>query len=209
MRFLGFVAASDSTRCRTGLTSFPTQTVGTGRELQLAYTSVMSRLRRLLESRRIFFVTTHFVAGALPISGAERDIVLQCMAKTRARRGCMILGYCLMPTHLHLMLIPSDSDTMGNVMREIKLTSSKQVSAMRGKAGKFWQARSFDRIMRDRKELSETLEYIHLNPVKDGLVRGPQNWKWSSWAAWQTPGTCESLVDVIELPIDERTPLQW
>ena len=117
-------------------------------------------------------------------------------------------AYCLMPTHLHLIVITADNDTLGNVMREVKITASKRVSALRGRSGKLWQARSFDRIMRNGKELGETLDYVHFNPVKDGLVAVPGDWKWSSWAAWQKRNV-EIPVDIIELPADERIPLRW
>ncbi|HEU5412086.1 MAG TPA: hypothetical protein VFU57_13795 [Candidatus Acidoferrales bacterium] len=119
-----------------------------------------------------------------------------------------MMAYCLMPTHLHLIVIPEDSDTLGNVMRETKITASKRLSAARGRPGKLWQARSFDRIMRNGKELGETLDYIHLNPVKDGLVAAPGDWKWSSWAAWQNVKT-DIRVDIMDLPVDGRVPLRW
>ncbi|MHB8411680.1 MAG: REP-associated tyrosine transposase [Candidatus Acidiferrales bacterium] len=173
------------------------------------YTFGMSRLRRLHESRRIFFITTHFERTAAPVTEAERNIILQSMMQARANRHFLLLAYCLMPTHLHLLLIPPESDTMGNAMREIKIRSSKQLSAMRGRHGKLWQARSFDRIMRNRKELSETIDYIHQNPVKDGLAKAPGDWKWSSWTAWQKCGDAVIPIDIIDLPADEEAPLRW
>ncbi|MGH9728409.1 MAG: REP-associated tyrosine transposase [Candidatus Acidiferrales bacterium] len=169
----------------------------------------MSRLRRLLESHRVFFITTHFVPEVLPIADSERDIILQSLAETRARRKLMLLAYCLMPTHLHLLVAPSDDDRLSGVMREVKIRSAKRIQASRRTQKMVWQARYFDRIMRHRQELSETLEYIHLNPVKDGLVKTADKWPWSSWPGWQTDGHPPILVDRIDLAIDAKTPLRW
>jgi len=169
----------------------------------------MSRLRRLLESRRIFFVTTHFASAVLPIAHSEYVIILQSLAEARLHRKFLLLAYCLMPTHLHLLVAPSDEDRLSGVMREIKIRSAKRMRAARPKQKTLWQARYFDRIMRHRQELSETLDYIHLNPVKDGLVKSPDRWPWSSWPGWQTGGNPPIPVDRIDLAIDGTAPLRW
>lgn len=114
-----------------------------------------------------------------------------------------------MPTHLHLLIAPSDSDRLSNVMREIKIRSAKQIRTAHPEQKTLWQSRYFDRIMRHRQELSETLDYIHLNPVKDGLVKSLDLWPWSSWAGWQTGGNPAIPVDRIDLAIDGRAPLRW
>lgn len=169
----------------------------------------MSRLRRLLESRRIFFITTHFASQALPIAHSEFAIILQSLAETRVHRKSLLLAYCLMPTHLHLLVAPSNDDRLSSAMREVKIRSAKRMRAARPQQKTLWQARYFDRIMRHRQEFSETLNYIHLNPVKDGLVNSPDRWPWSSWSGWQTDGNPPVPVDRVDLAIDGRSPLRW
>jgi len=44
-----------------------------------------------------------------------------------------------------------------------------------------WQPRFFDRALRTVKEYNEKVEYIHLNPVRAGLVSRPEDWRWSSY----------------------------
>jgi hypothetical protein len=48
-------------------------------------------------------------------------------------------------------------------------------------AGSFWQKRYYDRNLRDHREFVLKIGYIHRNPVKRGLVRSPEEWKWSSY----------------------------
>ena len=47
--------------------------------------------------------------------------------------------------------------------------------------GSFWQKRYYDRNVRDAREFSIKLRYLHRNPVKRGLVIDPTEWKWSSF----------------------------
>ncbi|MGC1106206.1 MAG: transposase [Candidatus Acidiferrales bacterium] len=162
-----------------------------------------------MESHRVFFITTHFAREALPISDLERDGVLRSLDETRIRRGFLLLAYCVMPTHLHLVIVPSDSDAVSGVMREIKIRAAKRICLLRDGREQVWQARYFDRIMRHRQELSETLDYVHFNPVKDGLVENAARWPWSSWRGWQTGGEPPIPVDRIDLAIDGRTLLRW
>ena len=48
-------------------------------------------------------------------------------------------------------------------------------------SGSFWQKRYYDRNVRDAREFSIKLRYLHRNPVKRGLVSDPTEWKWSSF----------------------------
>ncbi len=45
----------------------------------------------------------------------------------------------------------------------------------------FWQQRYYDRNVRDAREFSVKLSYLHRNPAKRGLVKEPGDWKWSSF----------------------------
>ena len=168
----------------------------------------MSRLRRLALADRIFFVTTHFQESALPISNLEKTAILEVLHATRARRKFQLFAYVVMPTHVHLLFSPTDKDTLIAIMREFKMRASKAILKTRGASGGFWQARSFDRIVRTPKEFAKTLLYIHFNAVKDGLVDEPSKWKWSSWAAYQLDRN-EAAIPVVfaNLPTDENSRL--
>ena len=169
----------------------------------------MSRLRRLLTTHRVFFVTAHFTRQVLPITREERSLILRCLAKTRERRRFLMMAYVVMPTHIHLLFAPHNDDAVSVVMREIKLRAAKQIQEGRAGCGSLWQARFFDRIVRHPKEWRETIEYIHGNPVKDRLVEKAGEWPWSSWGAYQPGGAAPVPVDFVEMPLDDYTPLAW
>ena len=65
------------------------------------------------------------------------------------------------------------------------------INVRRGERGELWQDRFFDRALGTVKEYNETVEYIHLNPVRRGLVTRATDWKWSS-AHEQEPQSSKS-----------------
>ena len=62
-----------------------------------------------------------------------------------------------------------------------------------GADGELWQPRFFDRALRTVKEYNEKVEYIHLNPVRAGLVSRPEDWRWSSYNEYAGMSAEESV----------------
>jgi REP element-mobilizing transposase RayT len=61
--------------------------------------------------------------------------------------------------------------SISRVMKSIKVGSTLRIKAGRKESGVLWPARFFDRALRSVKEYNEKVEYIHLNPVRGGLVK--------------------------------------
>jgi hypothetical protein len=66
----------------------------------------MSRLRRIADRDRIFFVTTNLAPRVCAFSSAERDLVLRHLSRRHTQSDFLLFGYVVMPTHLHLLLMP-------------------------------------------------------------------------------------------------------
>ena len=95
------------------------------------------------------------------------------------------------------------------VMESIKVGSTLRINAGRGERGLLWQPRFFDRALRRVKEYYEKVEYIHLNPVRAGLLKRAEEWQWSSVQDY-TGGLCATFrpnrtlaSDRVLLPTDE------
>ena len=86
-----------------------------------------------------------------------------------------------------------------------------RINAGRKEPGLLWQPRFFDRALRSVREYYEKVEYIHLNPVRAGLVKRAEDWPWSSvhdYSGSLSAGVSANpilAVDRILLPADERT----
>jgi REP-associated tyrosine transposase len=163
----------------------------------------MSRLRRLQLSGRIFFVTCNVLRTRLRFADADYKCLADSLAIVRARRGYLLAGYVFMPDHWHALILPTPTDTIDLIMNGIKTTAARKVNRQRVTRGPLWHSRYFDRIMRTVKELHETLEYMHLNPVRAGLVSEPGLWPWSSYNCFGGSGSRPLEVDNLNLPPEE------
>ena len=101
--------------------------------------------------------------------------IAYCVKKYNSK----LIGYVFMPSHIHLLIL-IDGDNLGSLMRDFKKYTSQKIAADLGISGGIWMPR-YDRVViRSEKILRQKLEYIHRNPVKSGLVKNPEDWKWSS-----------------------------
>jgi putative transposase len=161
--------------------------------------------------------------GRLPLLGhpAIRDLVAKHLAAARLRCGFQLYAWVIMPEHLHVVLQPDvKAWPVSKVMVAIKQPIAQRVIYRwrrlnapilprlldsDGKA-RFWQeGGGFDRNIRDRPELGKEIRYIHLNPVKRGLVFRPQDWPWSSARWYLGDHTGPVPIDPLPPPMDTFT----
>lgn len=108
--------------------------------------------------------------------------------------GVIVLGYCLMPNHVHLILQPSDTDGLRAALAEAHRRYSRRVNFREGWRGYLWQGR-FASAPMDEPHLSACARYVELNPVRARLVGAVQDWPWSSARA-HLEGRDDGLVSV-------------
>jgi REP element-mobilizing transposase RayT len=91
-----------------------------------------------------------------------------------------LICYCIMPNHVHLVFrLLSETQSVSDIMKKIKGTTARECNKLLKRTGKFWQAVSFDRLIRDANEMYNIINYVLNNPVKAGLVDKPDDWKYS------------------------------
>lgn len=92
----------------------------------------------------------------------------------------LLICYSIMPNHFHLVFkLLKNNKGISKIMQSIKRISALGCNKILNSAGKFWQDESFDRFVRDEKELYSVVKYVLLNPVKAGLVENWHEWKYS------------------------------
>jgi putative transposase len=89
-------------------------------------------------------------------------------------------GWVLMPDHVHLVLQPERGD-LADVMRRFKSLSWRACRSRASLKTRLWQDGFHDRGIRSQRHLEMTLDYVHRNPVRAGLVDEPAHWPWSSF----------------------------
>jgi putative transposase len=162
-------------------------------------------LKRYYGQKHLHFITCSCYRR-LPLLGSARvrNLLVKILGEVRGRYGFALVGYVVMPEHVHLLISEPKKGTPGTVMQVFKQRVSRKLrdkGHRRASAGQlrlrfegqdglrqFWQRRFHDFNVWSSKKRIEKLEYMHLNPVKRKLVGHPKDWAWSSYAAYAGRG---------------------
>jgi putative transposase len=93
-----------------------------------------------------------------------------------------LLCYCIMGNHVHFIAYKFNKP-VNHVMDSLKTFTARKINKALGRTGALWQREYYDRLIRDRNDLSNKVDYVLNNPVKIGLVNQWQQWPWS----WKHP----------------------
>jgi putative transposase len=124
------------------------------------------------------------------------SLLREAAEKAEAEIWC----YCLMPNHVHIIIVPSDEDGLRRTFADAHRRYTGYVNARMRVTGHLWQGR-FGSVVMDEEHLAHAIRYVSLNPVRAGLVERAQDWPWSS-AACHLLGRNSELVNVA--PVLER-----
>ena len=102
-----------------------------------------------------------------------------------------IYAYCLMPNHIHL-LIKEGTEPLGQTFRRIGASFVYWYNLKYGRAGHLFQDRYKSEVVEDDGYLLTVVRYIHRNPVKAGLCREPEEYRYSSFARYESDPLIES-----------------
>jgi putative transposase len=171
-------------------------------------------LHRFYGGRDLHFLTfSCYQRQPLFNSAARCDLFLQILERIRCRYRLVVLGYVVMPEHVHLLVSEPQRANLSIAIQALKLGVVRSLiisgeetaaavtprsrkrsetwgtpSANGGrKSSRFWQARFYDFNVWTEKKRIEKLRYIHRNPVVRGLVESPEQWQWSSFR-WYLSG---------------------
>jgi putative transposase len=116
------------------------------------------------------------------------------IAKACRECGTEVWAYCLMPNHVHLVLVPQYEDSLRDTLAEAHRRYTRQINFREGWRGHLWQER-FHSFVMDERYLLATVRYVERNPVAARLCLRPQQWRWSSARA-HLAGADDELVQV-------------
>ena len=105
-----------------------------------------------------------------------------------------ILAYCIMPTHLHLLLHQLKDDGISIYMKNLLNSYTRYFNTRNHRRGPLWQGRFRSVLVKDNDQLLHLTRYIHLNPTSDNLVDRPEDWPYSSYREYLSgveDGLCE------------------
>jgi putative transposase len=155
----------------------------------------LKRFQQSAQSHFVTFTCYHRRRGF--DSPAVYDLLVQVLEQMRRRFALCVYGYVVMPEHVHLLLSEPQRGLLADALHYLKLSFAKRlvpqvrlVAQVRAPvlganlgvpSGVFWRKRYYDRNVRNEREFVDKLRYIHRNPVKAGLCKLPEDWRWSSF----------------------------
>ncbi len=126
-----------------------------------------------------------------------RNIFVEILNDVRNRYGFSLVGYVVMPDHIHLLIGEPAIGTPSTVIQVLKQRVSRRLrQKTRAFSGqrewafaqdesylpRFWQRRFYDFNVWSLKKRVEKLHYMHINPLKRKLADHPMDWPWSSFS---------------------------
>jgi putative transposase len=122
-----------------------------------------------------------------------RDLV----GEAARRVGSSIWSYCLMPNHVHLIIVPSHEDGLRMTFSDAHRRYTGFINARHRWTGHLWQGR-YGAVAMDEAHLMAAARYVALNPVRARMVQRAEDWPWSSARA-HLDGKNDGLVEVAPL----------
>ncbi|HEU5291834.1 MAG TPA: transposase [Cyclobacteriaceae bacterium] len=165
----------------------------------------MSRKYKFWDDERLYFISyavVHWIDVFIRVD--YKYELLECWKYCCKDKGLEIYGWCIMPSHVH-MIIGTNKDKLEDIVRDMKSYTSRRMRKaiqehpqesrrewmlwMMERAGRkngnnnnfqFWQQHNQPIELNTNKLMDQTLEYIHNNPVESGFVDVPEEWLFSS-----------------------------
>jgi putative transposase len=153
-------------------------------------------LHRYYGAGHLHYITTSCYHRSAWFAGeANRDLFVEVLEQVRRRYHFVVVGYVVMPEHVHLLLSEPERGNPSVVMQAIKQGFARRLlgrmrsardprqsdlSSLSFNLQHVWQRRFYDFVVRTYEKRQEKLHYIHQNPVRASPVLEPWQWRWSS-----------------------------
>jgi putative transposase len=163
-----------------------------------------------------YFFTVNLLERSSSALVTHIDVLRGAVRRVRASRPFHIDAWVVLPDHMHaIWTLPPDDSDYSSRWKAIKIVFAKAlpkterlsaVRAARGERG-IWQRRFWEHTIRDEHDYAAHMDYVHINPVKHGLVGSVRDWPHSSFHRCVAQGVYP--VDwagegVSDLPVGER-----
>jgi putative transposase len=139
----------------------------------------MPRKPRIFADGAIYHVYCRFAHGARVFAGEEQARrFINILHDVKRTDELTIFAWCVMPTHYHVALRTARLP----LWRSLRLIQGRFAvwhNRSRRTLGPLWQGRYKARLVSEQSDLERLVAYIHLNPVKAGLVRSPAAYRLS------------------------------
>lgn len=150
----------------------------------------MVRYRRAEVAGGCYFLTLALQDRRSDLLFKSAALLRRCLQNTQVRLHFRVPALVVLPDHLHMLMVlpPDDADFSAR----IRMLKASFVGALRQQVGSevrtnakgeanIWQRRFWEHLIRDEQDYCHHVDYIHINPLKHGLVTRVRDWPFSSF----------------------------
>lgn len=154
------------------------------------------RATRKLNTPNLVFHISQRATGKEPLFLEDDDYLFMLGLQKEIARSYLltIYAFCLMPNHVHLLLSPKENN-LYDAMRGLFSRYAMRFNRKYERKGHLFGGPYRQAVCLDDSYLLAASLYIHLNPVKAGLVKTPQDYRWSSCRLYYEENVRRSFVD--------------
>ena len=163
-----------------------------------------------------YFFTLNLLERRNTLLVDQVEALRDAVRKVRATRPFHIDAWVVLPDHMHaIWTLPPDDTDYSARWKAIKIAFAKtqpkteRLSPMRAARSErgIWQRRFWEHTIRDEQDYAAHVDYVHINPMKHGLVSCVADWPYSSFHRWVAQGAYSedwAGQDVAEVAAGER-----
>ena len=161
----------------------------------------MSRRPRNLQSNSYVHITQQCEFQEFLFSEpATRDHYLSLLKEVIAKFGLLVLGYCVMMNHIHLLIkVGSDATMVSKAMHSLAGRMARHYNLRAGRRGHFWRERFHSTHICSGRHFRNVISYIDANSFNHKCGVDPIHWKYCSYHELQTESQDISIVDRVAL----------
>jgi putative transposase len=114
-------------------------------------------------------------------SAADYQTLIDLLDENAKKFDVAIHAYVLMSNHFHLLATPTTAEGLPQMMQAVGRRYVRYFNDIQHRTGTLWEGRYKSTLIQTDRYLLACMAYIDLNPVRAGLVPGPQDYPWSSY----------------------------
>jgi putative transposase len=112
-------------------------------------------------------------------SDADHQTYLALLREYTIQHRVAVLAYCLMPNHVHLVLVPAAAESLPRSLRHVHVRYAQRLNRQRDWKGHLWQGRYFSSVL-DERHCWAAIRYVEINPARARMVPIAESYPWSS-----------------------------
>jgi putative transposase len=140
----------------------------------------MPKLRHVKAEHCVYFITSCTLNRKKVFKDSKNaNIAMESIFFGQGKKRYYLLGFVVMPEHIHLAIVPRDRD-VPSIMRDLKRHTSRSINLLNERMGALWQEAYMDIALDKIDAVLQKLNYIEMNPVRAGIVENAEDYPFSS-----------------------------